>query len=292
MKEGNPPRADSDWSRERLSSLVEAIRRISEDLEFDVVLPQIADSARSLTGASFGLITAVDDSGDVQDLVISGLSPGEQQAMRSAYDRGTETFRYLSSLPEPLRVRDFGAHATSVGIAGFMPSVGPFMATRIRVRDKQLGNIFIGKEPPGEEFTSEDEETLKMFANQAAVAITNAHRYGEERGAKAGLEALINTSPIGMLVLDPQASNSVTANREACRILGLPPDRPVEHLPLLAQLAFRRMDGFRDPHRRSSGQACGPHRRVCARRGAGRRPPERRGGDHPRQRHAHPRRRR
>ena len=42
-----------------------------------------------------------------------------------------------------------------------------------------------------------------MFANQAAMAVTNARRYGEEQRAKADLEALVNTSPVGVLVFDP-----------------------------------------------------------------------------------------
>ena len=37
-----------------------------------------------------------------------------------------------------------------------------------------------------------------MFAAQAAVVIANARRYTEENRAKADLEALINTSPVGV----------------------------------------------------------------------------------------------
>ena len=41
------------------------------------------------------------------------------------------------------------------------------------------------------EFTPEDEETLVMFASQAALVIANARRHREERRARTGLETLI-----------------------------------------------------------------------------------------------------
>lgn len=41
-----------------------------------------------------------------------------------------------------------------------------------------------------------------MFATQAAMAITNARRYGDEQRAKADVEALVNTSPVGVVVVD------------------------------------------------------------------------------------------
>ena len=228
--------------RARLSGLIEAILRISEDLDLDVVLQQIADSARSLTGAHYGAITTLDDSGELQDLVTSGMSPEEHRSMLSN-PHGRSVFRYLDDLPEPLRIRDFDAHAASVGFAGFVPLIGPFMTTLIRAQNRHLGQIFIGKKPTGQEFTSEDEETLDMFANQAAMAITNARRYGEEQRAKADLEALVNTSPVGVLVFDSQKCLPITANREARRILDLPHDLSRDLVPLVRQLTFRRLDG-------------------------------------------------
>ena len=72
-------------------------------------------------------------------------------------------------------------------------------------------------------FTQDDEETLAMFAAQAAMAVTNARRYGDEQRAKADLEALVNTSPVGVLVADVASRSVVMANREARRIVGAPP---------------------------------------------------------------------
>ena len=54
------------------------------------------------------------------------------------------------------------------------------------------------------EFTAEDEETLVMFASQAALVIANARRHREEQRARADLETLVNTTPVGVVVLRRQ----------------------------------------------------------------------------------------
>ena len=44
-------------------------------------------------------------------------------------------------------------------------------------------------------------DALVMFASQAAMVIANARRYRDEQRARADLETLINTSPVGVVVL-------------------------------------------------------------------------------------------
>ena len=41
-----------------------------------------------------------------------------------------------------------------------------------------------------------------MFVSQAALVIANARRHRDERKARAGLEALVDTSPVGVVVFD------------------------------------------------------------------------------------------
>ena len=99
------------------------------------------------------------------------------------------------------------------------PPIKTFLGMQIRDRHKSSGNIYLAGKEDGGEFTREDEETLEMFATQAAMAITNARRYGEERRTKADLEALVNTSPVGVLVFDARTREVVKFNREARRII-------------------------------------------------------------------------
>ena len=52
-----------------------------------------------------------------------------------------------------------------------------------------MGNIHVAKSGPGLEFSREDEETLVMFASQAALVIANARRHRTEQRASACLVA-------------------------------------------------------------------------------------------------------
>ena len=59
--------------RARMLGLTDAILRISEDLDVDVVLQEVVDTARALTGARYGAIVTLDDAGELQDLLLSGM---------------------------------------------------------------------------------------------------------------------------------------------------------------------------------------------------------------------------
>ena len=124
-----------------------------------------------------------------------------------------------------------------------MGPVGTFLGALIRHRGEHVGNIYLSDKEGGFEFTREDEETLVMFASHAAMAIVNARRHRDEWRAKADLETLINTSPVGVLVFDARTGAPVSLNREARRIVGDLRMPGGSEEQLLDVLTFRRADG-------------------------------------------------
>ena len=82
-----------------------------------------------------------------------------------------------------------------------------------------MGVIFLGHAEEERRFTTEDEEVLLLFAAQAAMAVANARRHREERRARADLETLIDTSPVGVAVFDAVTGSPKSFNREARRIV-------------------------------------------------------------------------
>ena len=117
------------------------------------------------------------------------------------------------------------------------------LATSLRARGETVGIIYLSKGEGGQEFTPEDEETLVMFASQAALVIANARRHREEQRARADLETLVNTAPVGVAVFDARTGGVVSVNREMRRIgRGLHgPEGSMEEL--LKILTVRRGDG-------------------------------------------------
>ena len=233
--------------RERLSRLSEASMRISESLDFQAVLQGVLDSARSLTGARYGVIYLEDHSGQVEDFLYSWRSP-EDTALLVDLPEGQTIATYLHMLEEPLRVRDFQNFAIAQGLPAFLPpfptgSTIPFLAAPTRHFGERVGAIFVGDTHTGEEFTPEDEETLVTFASQAALAIANARRHREEQRARVDLETLVNTAPVGMLVFDGLTGVPVLTNREMRRILGGLHGPGGTAKQVLDTLTLRRADG-------------------------------------------------
>ena len=231
--------------RDRLSRMSGASLRINESLEIDEVLQGVLDSARSLTDARYALITTLDDTGQLEDFLVSGLSEDEGRRLVEM-PGGVQVFEYLSAIPEPLRVADLANHSAAMGLQELqLPApVSSFLAVPIRHRGVSVGNIHVAKERPGQAFSREDEETLVMFASQVALVVANARRYRDEQRARADLETLINTSPVGVVVFDIRTVvDPLVFNREARRIVdGLRrPDQTTEDL--LGLMTVRRADG-------------------------------------------------
>ena len=232
--------------RNRLTKLSEASLRINESLDLDTVLQRILDSARSLTDARYGVITTLDNAGQVEDFLSSGLTAAESQGLWEMPGE-LKLFEYLSTIPGPLRVPDFASYLRSQGLPEFCPpaeiSVRAYLGAPIRHRGEHVGHIHLAKSEPGQEFTREDEETLVMFASQAALVIGNVRKYRDERRARADLETLIDTSPVGVVVFDARTDVLVSFNREARRIIGglQMPGYPLEQL--LDVITVRRADG-------------------------------------------------
>ena len=133
-----------------------------------------------------------------------------------------------------------------MGLPEIGPPLGPvgsFLGAPIRLRGVRAGNLYLSDKEDGWEFTQDDEETLAMFASHAAMAIANARRHREEQRARAYLETLIDTTPVGVVVFNAGTGVPVSLNREGRRLVdGLTnPGQTAEQL--LDVLTFRRADG-------------------------------------------------
>ena len=244
-----PQLADSDdLKREnealrlRSASLNAAILRINASLDLDTVLGEVVESARELTGARWGVIATVDEAGAPLDFVFSGFTPEEKQELFAWPDSG-RLFEHFRSLAGPLRLDDLSGYVRALGIEPAPTFSRSFQGTPMRHHGADVGSFFLADKADGAAFTEEDEEVLSLFASQAASAIANARTHRDERRVRADLEALVETSPVGVLVLDVESGRAVWFNREARRIgesLRMP-GQPAEQL--LEVMSIRRADG-------------------------------------------------
>ena len=202
----------------------------------------MVESARALTAARYGLIVTVGDSGQAQEFFSPGIEPDQHRRLEQWPD-GPRLFEHFRNLPGALRLDDLPQYVNSLGFSTELMLVKTFQMTPMRHRGTLVGVFFLGEKEGGGPFTSEDEEILLLFASQAAMAVSNARTHRDEQRARADLEALIDTSPVGVVVLDAQTGTPVSSNREARRIFEVlrMPDRSLEQL--LEVLVVKRADG-------------------------------------------------
>ena len=230
--------------RDRMTQLCAATLSINETLDFETVLQVVLDNARCLANAKYGVLTTLDESDRPQDFVTSGMSEKEHRILETYPPGGLSVYKYLSGLREPLRVSDYRHYVSSIGLTDFLPfSISSLLTAPIRHGGEAVGNIYLAKQEPGKDFTQNDEETLVMFASQAALVISNARRHQEERHARADMQTLIETCPVGVAVFNGKTGEPVSFNREAERIVSglLEPKQDPEDL--LRVMTIRRVDG-------------------------------------------------
>ena len=242
MTDHDQTAAENAALRARISALSAASLRISASLDLETVLNEVVESARALTGARYGAIATIDEAGVPQDFVTSGFTAEEHRNMEEWPD-GPRLFEFFRDLPGPLRIPDVPAYVRSLGFSSDLLPSKTFQGTPMRHLGVHVGNFYLVEKEGGEAFTDEDEEILVLFASQAATAIANARTYRAEQRARAGLEALIETSPVGVSVFDAQTGDLVSINREARRIVKslCGPGQSAEQL--LGVITCRRADG-------------------------------------------------
>ena len=88
-------RREVEALRHRLSRFSAANLWINASLDFDTVLQGVLDSARSLTGARYGVLTLQNDAAGPPDILFSGMTAPEAQRFQEL-DDGEQLFAHVS----------------------------------------------------------------------------------------------------------------------------------------------------------------------------------------------------
>ena len=206
----NDLQRENDMLRRRTSQLSAAILRINTSLDPDTVLREAVKSARLLTAARYSVITTIDEAAQPQDFVTSGFT--DEHRSLEDWRAGPRLFEHLRDVPAPLRIPDLADYVRSLGCSPHLMLSTSFLATPMHHRDVHVGSFFLAGKDGGQEFSDEDEEVLVLFASQAAAAIVNARTYRAEQRGRADLEALVDTSPVGVVVFHARTGNPVSLN--------------------------------------------------------------------------------
>ena len=247
---------DSQSDRARRDTVPRRVARSRRDIpqryydeqpRRDAVLQHVLDTARQLSGSRFAALAHVDAMDRVQDPLCSGLTR-EDLLEGFDLDRSGAFLEHLVQLEEPLRLNDLHAHVRerglpSIPLLSLIEGDTTFIAAPVHMGRERLGAIFLARSAGAGSYSDQDEQSLLQFANQAAIVLSGARRFRDIQRARTDLEALIDTTPVGVVVFDGATGAPVSINRESRRILSKlhDPTEPIEDAA--ERIAFRRSDG-------------------------------------------------
>jgi PAS domain S-box-containing protein len=180
---------DREQQLRQRESLLRISRALTAQLDLVSVLNLVIEVAVDLLAGSSGLIALREDDGRLQVRAASGL-PAD---LWSAFDDLLAT--PLEDRAALRRMLQQSSLATDLPLRHMS-------ALPLIFHQTQVGVIYVFRAALNVDFTAEERDLLMAFADQAAIAVSNARLYQSVLREKQQLDALIEQSADGVMIID------------------------------------------------------------------------------------------
>jgi two-component system, NarL family, sensor histidine kinase DevS len=171
----------------RLRRLLDVGRSLIAELDPDVVLERLLEVAQELTGARYAAIGVLDERREaLEQFLTKGIDEDTHRAIGDL-PHGRGVLGVLIRDPRPLRLADVESHPESYGFPLAHPPMHTFLGVPIVVHGEAWGNLYL-TEKAGGEFTRDDEDSITVLADWAAIAIANSRLYRDVRQRRDELQ--------------------------------------------------------------------------------------------------------
>jgi PAS domain S-box-containing protein len=202
----------TDYRIRQREYLLEISRALTARLDLEAVLRRILDAACELLNSNVGLIVLRRDDGSFVPRAIHGILPSLLPYFAPLWADAPERDRAGNWLvPQLDRKVALIAHSGDFGLR-------QTVAIPLIVGSDLLGLIYIFR-GYSDVFSAGDRQLLQSFADQAAIAVHNAQLYQQTLREKQRLDAIIEASADGVLILD-SAQRITVFNRALARMSG------------------------------------------------------------------------
>jgi GAF domain-containing protein len=158
---------------DRLRQLIALGPTMVAELDLDVLLNRLLETACSVTGARYAALGVLNDERlELERFVIRGLCEEEERVIGER-PRGRGVLGVLIHDPRPLRLTDVTSHPRSSGFPTGHPPMRTFLGVPIIIRGTAWGNLYLTEKRIGE-FSEADEYAATTLATWAAIAIDHA----------------------------------------------------------------------------------------------------------------------
>lgn len=235
--------AEASRRAEEAQALIRTARSITASLDLVTVLSMIADQARELLQADGSRVHLVDDERRVLRCLVA-LDTHAEALLSLELPLGTGLVGWVVTNGLPLMSNDPTADPRSLQVPG-TPQNEPecIIMAPLTVRQRTMGAMVVIRDGQERPFHATDLDLLTALAAQAAVAIENAHLFGQIQAQASRLESevterthdlalsearyrsLVETSIAAIAQLDPDGAVTY-ANQAFADLM----ERPIEAL--------------------------------------------------------------
>jgi signal transduction histidine kinase len=218
-----------------LHAVSSAVLAVTRHLSVHEVLQVIVRAAAQLLDARYAALGVPDDEGSFAEFVVAGVSD-EQWERIGPLPRQHGMLAAMLKGDVPKRLGDIRKEPEFEGWPVAHPVLKDFLGVPIRDGEDVLGIIFLAnKQTPGG-FTQDDEDLLTLFAAHAAIAMTNARLYEDNRELTVVAERNRMARELHDAVAQKLFSLRLTA-RTAAALAERDPARTVQELAQVERLA-------------------------------------------------------
>jgi two-component system, NarL family, sensor histidine kinase DevS len=171
--------------------VLDIARSVLAELDLEVVLNRVLDSARELTGARYAALGLLGNSRtELERFLTTGIDESERESI-GTLPRGRGVLGELIAHPEALRLEDISEHPRSYGFPHGHPPMSSFLGVPIMIDGVPFGNLYLTEKGQDEQFTEADEEAVAMLSELAGFAIDHARRYTGTREHRDELQRTV-----------------------------------------------------------------------------------------------------
>ena len=137
----------------RAERLLEAGRALVAELDTEVVLERLLETARELTGARYAAIGVLDEQRrQLERFLTAGVDPATHAAIGDL-PRGRGVLGLLIDDPKPLVLPNVAAHPRSYGFPAGHPPMTTFLGVPLIIRGEAWGNVYLTEKADGDSTT-------------------------------------------------------------------------------------------------------------------------------------------
>lgn len=210
----------TDYRVRQRDYLLEISRALTAQLDLDELLQMVLEAATEMLSGQAGLIALRDEPGD--DFAIrashglpKALVPYFELLLEDIPDYARQGRFHIPNLAEKL-----GQIGSGLGL-----HLQQVVALPMTIKRNMIGVLYVFR-TYGSRFTTDDRQVLASFADQAAIAVYNAQLYERITQEKRRLNAILEYSADGVMILNP-AQRIVVFNRALSRLTGWPASQAI-----------------------------------------------------------------